>query len=86
MESLVTLGCLPLFLCGVSKKSSSLLMIHVFLICMGRGGGITCVSPHLGLGATRLGRKSTSFKVGCLFWLGMVFPNFKLDLIISVVS
>jgi len=73
MESLMTPSCLPLFLCGVSEKSSSLLMMHMpFLACLAHGGDINHVSKHLGLGATHLGGRSTSSKVGCLFQLGMV--------------
>jgi hypothetical protein len=36
--------------------------------------------------ATRLGGRSTSYKVGCFFWLGMVLPNFTPNFIISFVS
>jgi hypothetical protein len=76
MESFITPNRLPLFLCGVSEKSSSLLMMHMYsLACLCHGGGITLVSKHIGLGATRLGGRSTSSEVGCFFELGMVFPN-----------
>ncbi len=87
MGSLVTHDCLPLFLCGVSEKSSSLLMMHMSsLTCLRCGGGITLVSKHIGLGATCLGGRSTSFEVGCFFQLGMVFPNLTPNLTISFVS
>jgi hypothetical protein len=36
--------------------------------------------------ATRLGGRSTSYKVGCFFWLGTVLPNFTPNFIISFVS
>jgi hypothetical protein len=36
--------------------------------------------------ASRLGGRSTSFKVGRFFWLGMVLPNFTPNFIISFVS
>jgi hypothetical protein len=69
----MTHGRLPLFLCGVSEKSSSLLMMHMpSLACLGHGGGINHVSKHLGLGATHLGGKFASSKVGLLFQLGTV--------------
>jgi hypothetical protein len=62
MESLVPPNYLPLFLCGISKKSSSLVMMHMSsLTCLRCGGGVTHVSKHIGLGATRLrGRSTTS--------------------------
>ncbi len=61
IESLVTPNYLPLFLCGVTEKSSSLLMMHMSpLACLRRGGGITLISKHIGLGATRLRGGSTA--------------------------
>ncbi len=87
MESLVTLGCLPLFLCGVNNKSSSLLMMNVSsLTCLSCGGGITLVSKHIRLGAACLGGRSASSESRHLFWLGMVFPNLTPNLTNSFVS
>jgi hypothetical protein len=87
MESLITPNCLPLFLCGVSKKSSSLLMMHMSsLACLRHGGGITPVSKHIGLGATRSRGKSTASEARCFFQLGMVFPNLTPNLTMSFVS
>jgi hypothetical protein len=87
MESLITLNYLPLFLCEVNKKSSSLLMMHMSsLTCQRCRGGITHVSKHIGLGATCSRGRSTSFETGCSFQLGMVFPNLTCNLTISFVS
>jgi hypothetical protein len=50
-----------LFLCGINKKSSSLLMMHMSsLTCLRCGGGITPISKHSGLGATHLGGRFAS--------------------------
>jgi hypothetical protein len=87
MESLVPPNYLPLFLCGISEKSSSLVMMHMSsLTCLHCGGGITPVSKHIGLGAIHLGGRSTASEAGCFLKLGMVFPNLTPNLTISFVS
>ncbi len=85
MESLITTSHLPLFLYGVSEKSSS--MMHMSsLACLCRGCGITPISKHIKLGTTCLGGRYVSSRARCLFQLGMVFPNLTPNLTISFIS